>query len=36
MKKVRAATDGSDSKRGSSLDVVKPEGWIAPDLSDLV
>ena len=36
MKKVRASSDGSNSKRGSSLDVVKPEGWVAPDLSDLV
>jgi predicted HAD superfamily Cof-like phosphohydrolase len=31
MKKVRAAADGSDSKRGSGLDIVKPEGWTAPD-----
>lgn len=31
MSKVRAAKDGSDSKRGSSFDVVKPEGWQAPD-----
>jgi predicted HAD superfamily Cof-like phosphohydrolase len=36
MKKVRAAPDGSDSKRGSSHDVVKPPGWQPPDLSDLV
>ena len=26
----------SDSKRGSSYDVIKPDGWKAPDLSDLV
>jgi hypothetical protein len=26
----------SQSKRGSCYDVVKPEGWIAPDLHDLV
>lgn len=35
MKKVRALKD-SDSARGSTYDVVKPEGWTAPDLSDLV
>ena len=32
MAKVRAAEDGSDSKRGSSWDVVKPDGWRDPDL----
>jgi hypothetical protein len=31
MRKVRAKPDGSDSKRGSSWDVVKPEGWLPPD-----
>lgn len=31
MAKKRAETDGSDSKRGTPWDVVKPEGWIAPD-----
>lgn len=36
MEKVRAAADGSDSKRGTAFDVVKPEGWVAADLSDLV
>lgn len=36
MAKVRAQPDGSDSKRGSSLDVVKPDGWKAPNLVDLV
>lgn len=35
MKKVRALRK-EDSARGSVYDVVKPEGWIAPDLSDLV
>lgn len=32
MQKIRAQSDGSDSKRGSSLDVVKPEGWTPPDI----
>lgn len=36
MSKVRAAFDGSDSKRGSSFDVVKPEGWIPPDIEGLL
>jgi predicted HAD superfamily Cof-like phosphohydrolase len=31
MRKVRAQPDGSDSKRGSGFDVVKPKGWCAPD-----
>lgn len=35
MQKVRAST-ADQSKRGSTLDVVKPLGWVAPDLSDLV
>lgn len=35
MKKVRAES-AVDSKRNSPFDVVKPEGWVAPDLSDLV
>ena len=35
MKKVRALRE-SDSKRGSTYDVIKPEGWKPPDLSDLV
>jgi len=35
MKKVRAQVS-SDSKRGSTYDVVKPAGWTPPDLSDLV
>jgi predicted HAD superfamily Cof-like phosphohydrolase len=36
MKKVRAAKDGSDSKRGSSFDVVKPPGWTAPDIGSVL
>jgi predicted HAD superfamily Cof-like phosphohydrolase len=36
MNKVRASQDGSDSKRGSSYDVIKPPGWRPPDHSDLV
>jgi predicted HAD superfamily Cof-like phosphohydrolase len=36
MAKVRAAKDGSDSKRGSAWDVVKPEGWTAPDIEGLL
>jgi predicted HAD superfamily Cof-like phosphohydrolase len=35
MRKVRA-NNASDSKRGSALDVIKPDGWQAPDLGDLV
>lgn len=35
MLKIRAEKK-EDSKRGSTYDVVKPEGWQAPDLSDLV
>jgi predicted HAD superfamily Cof-like phosphohydrolase len=35
MMKVRAERD-SDSKRGSTFDVIKPEGWQPPDHSDLV
>lgn len=36
MAKVRAQADGSDSKRGSSFDVVKPDGWTAPDIEELL
>ncbi len=36
MQKRRALPDGSDSARFSESDVVKPEGWTPPDLSDLV
>ena len=35
MAKVRA-TRSEDSKRGSSHDVIKPEGWTAPDLKPLL
>lgn len=35
MKKV-LARQPEDSKRGYKFDVVKPKGWIPPDLSDLV
>lgn len=35
MKKVRAKSK-DQSKRGTKYDVVKPLGWTAPDLSDLV
>lgn len=35
MKKVRALSP-ADSKRGSTWDVVKPEGWQPPSLKDLV
>lgn len=36
MAKVRAQADGSDSARGSSFDVVKPPGWIPPDIQGLL
>jgi len=36
MSKVRAQADGSDSKRGSSFDVVKPPGWTPPDIEGLL
>lgn len=36
MAKVRADLDGSNSKRGSSFDVVKPAGWEPPVHTDLV
>lgn len=36
MSKVRAAVDGSDSKRRSSLDVIKPPGWVGPDLKSII
>lgn len=35
MAKVRAKT-ADESKRGTAYDVVKPEGWTPPNLSDLV
>jgi predicted HAD superfamily Cof-like phosphohydrolase len=34
MLKERALKE-SQSKRGSRLDVIKPEGWVKPDLEDL-
>jgi predicted HAD superfamily Cof-like phosphohydrolase len=34
MKKARAERT-TDSRRGSTFDVVKPDGWTPPDLSDL-
>lgn len=36
MAKRQAKPDGSDSKRGSPLDVVKPPGWVGPYHSDLL
>lgn len=36
MSKVRAAPDGSNSKRKSKFDVVKPEGWKAPDIESIL
>ncbi len=37
MKKERATSEyDGRSKRMHKLDVVKPEGWVKPDLSDLV
>lgn len=37
MNKVRVeSTDLTKSTRSSKYDVVKPEGWKAPDLSDLI
>lgn len=35
MAKVRCEREG-DSKRGSTFDVIKPEGWTPPDHHDLV
>lgn len=35
MRKIRALS-GDDSKHGSVFDIVKPEGWEAPNLADLV
>ena len=35
MQKVRAKIE-SDSKRGSTYDVVKPEGWQAPNLEKFI
>lgn len=36
MRKVRAQSDGSNSKRGSSFDVVKPEGWVGPKTEEIL
>jgi len=36
MTKERAASDGSNSKRGSSFDVVKPEGWVGPETHEIL
>lgn len=36
MTKIRAQKDGSDSLRGSAFDVVKPEGFIPPDIEGLL
>ena len=35
MKKVRALRE-EDSKRGSTYDIVKPAGFVAPTLTDLI
>lgn len=35
MKKIRTAHKGH-SKRNSEFDIIKPEGWEAPDLSELI
>lgn len=36
MQKQRSLNSSHDSVRGSTWDVVKPEGWVAPCLDDLV
>ena len=36
MEKQPALKDGSDSKRGSAYDIVKPEGWVPASLTDLL
>lgn len=36
MAKARAKPDGSDSKRGSPLDVIKPAGWVGPDIEGVL
>jgi hypothetical protein len=36
MKKVKALRDEESTRGVAAFDVVKPEGWTAPDLSDLV
>ena len=36
MSKVRAAPDGSDSARRSAWDVVKPPGWVPPNIANIL
>lgn len=36
MEKHPALKDGSDSKRGSAFDIVKPKGWTPAPLGDLL
>lgn len=36
MQKQRAAADGSNSKRNSQWDVIKPEGWKAPGIREIL
>lgn len=36
MSKRKVQPDGSDSKRGSKWDVVKPPGWTAPDMERIL
>lgn len=36
MTKERAASDGSNSKRSSALDVIKPPGWQPPQLAPIL
>lgn len=36
MSKVRAKADGSNSKRASGFDVVKPEGWKPPNIEKVL
>lgn len=36
MAKARAASDGSNSKRGTGFDVVKPPGWVGPDVEGII
>ena len=36
MAKERASSDGSNSKRLSSYDVIKPEGWVPPQIAEIL
>lgn len=36
MAKERAQPDGSNSTRGSSFDVIKPDGWRPPDIASIL